>query len=143
MLEADYVRQQLAAVADPVALLEALFAEAPVAFAVAHVDGRCLVVNRAFVVLFGEAPPPDYNLFEDELIAAHGVRPYIERAFRGEPVVVPRFWFDAGAHRAPRHVAIEVAMTPLTDAEDRVQHVALWYRDVTAEHQLRDERRRL
>src|SRR4051812_49041795 len=66
---------ELAPVADPAALLETLFAEAPVAFAIAHVDGRCLVVNRAFVALFGAAPGPGYNIFQDELVAAQGLLP--------------------------------------------------------------------
>ncbi len=145
MVEAEHVKQQLAQVDDPIALLESLFAEAPVAFAVAHVDGRCLVVNRSFVQLFGSAPPPDYNLFQDEIVAAQGLLPYFERAFGGEPVVVPAFWYDASelthVQAEGRRVAIEVSMTPLRDRAGAVQHVALWYKDVTAEHELDDERR--
>jgi signal transduction histidine kinase len=135
---------ELAQVADPASLLETLFAEAPVAFAIAHVDGRCLVVNRAFVALFGSSPPPDYNIFQDELVAAQGLLPYVERAFGGEPVVVPAFWYDAGelAHVPVegRRVAIEVSMTPLTDRAGEVRHVALWYKDVTAAHELGGDR---
>lgn len=59
MVEAEYVSAQLATVADPVYLLETLFAEAHVAFAIAHADGRCLVVNRVFRELFGSVPPPE------------------------------------------------------------------------------------
>ena len=138
MVEAQHVNDQLAQVADPAALLATLFAEAPLAFAIAHVDGRCLLVNRAFVALFGSAPPPGYNIFQDELVAAQGLLPYVERAFGGERVVVPAFWHDATelAHvvTAGRRVAIEVSMTPLTDRAGQVQHVALWYKEVTAEH---------
>jgi|GEM_PF-3686619 len=144
MADAQQVKEQLAQVADPASLLGTLFAEAPTAFAIAHVDGRCLVVNRAFVALFGASPPPDYNIFQDELVEAQGLLPYVERAFGGEAVVVPTFWYDAG-ELSPRRrrVAIEVSMTPLTDGAGEVKHVALWYKDVTAEHELGDDRRLL
>ena len=58
-------------------LLQTLFAEAPVAFAMAHVDGRFLAVKRVFRELFGAVPPSDYNVFRDELVAALGLLPLI------------------------------------------------------------------
>jgi len=147
MAEPEYVRDELGAVADPVFLLETLFAEAPVAFAVAEVDGSCLVVNRVFRDLFGSAPPPDYNIFKDELLAAQGLLPQVRRAFCGEHVVVPAFWYDASklehVHVEGRRVAIELSMTPLKDRDGSVRHVAFCYKDVTAERELEDERRLL
>ena len=124
--------QDKPASADPELLLGALFAEAPVAFAIAHMNGRCVAVNRAFCELFGAAPPASYNLFRDELVVAHGLAPHIERAFRGEPVVAPAFWYDDD-----RRVALELSITPLRDRDDVVRHIALCYRDVTAAHELR------
>jgi PAS domain S-box-containing protein len=144
MAEADQVREQLATVADPVFLLETLFADAPVAFAILHVDGHCLVVNRVFRELFGSAPPPDYNIFKDELIVALGLLPEVQRAFDGEPVVVPAFWYDAGKLEhvwvKGRRVAVELSMTPLKDRDGAVRHVAVCYKDVTAKLELEDER---
>ncbi|HEY0478142.1 MAG TPA: ATP-binding protein [Kofleriaceae bacterium] len=145
MLDAEYVRAHLATVGDPVFLLETLFAEAPVAFAIAHADGRCLVVNRVFRELFGSVPPPDYNIFRDELVAAQGLLPHVERAFGGEPVQVPAFWYDASQLQhvrvEGRRVAIELSMTPLRDRSGAVRHVAFCYNDVTAKLQLEQELR--
>jgi signal transduction histidine kinase len=147
MVDADYVRANLATVADPVLLLETLFAEAPVAFAIAHADGRCLVVNRIFRELFGSIPPADYNIFRDELVAAQGLLPHVERAFCGEPVSVPAFWYDARqlehVRVEGRRVAIELSMIPLKDRDGAVRHVAFCYKDVTAKHELEHERARL
>jgi PAS domain S-box-containing protein len=144
MADADPIREQLATVADPVFLLETLFAEAPVAFAILHVDGHCLVVNRVFRELFGSAPPPDYNIFKDELITALGFLPHIRRAVGGEQVVLPAFWYDASklAHVQVegRRVAIELSMTPLKDRDGAVRHVAMCYKDVTAKLELEHER---
>lgn len=127
MAEAESVRDKLATVADPVFLLETLFAEAPVAFAIANADGSCLVVNRAFRELFGGA---------NDIVTAHGLLPCIARAFGGEHVVIPPFW-----HAADPRIAIEVAMTPLEDRDGAVRHVALSCKDVTAKHALEIELR--
>jgi signal transduction histidine kinase len=144
MAEVEYVRDKLAAVSDPVFLLETLFVEAPVAFALYHVDGHCVVTNRAFCELFGSVPPADYNVFKDELVIRQGLLPYVLRAFGGASVSVPAFWYDASklehVRVAGRRVAIEVSMTPLKDRDGAVRHVALCYKDVTAAHELEDER---
>ncbi|HZJ64358.1 MAG TPA: ATP-binding protein [Kofleriaceae bacterium] len=156
----EYVKNKFAAVADPGSLLETLFAEAPVAFAIAHVDGHCVTVNRAYRELFGAAPPATYSLFTDELMLAQGLVPHVQRAFQGEPVVVPAFWYDASelerrgrenqddarAREAllpqldGRRIAIELSMSPLRDRDGVVRHIALCYKDVTAAHELACER---
>jgi signal transduction histidine kinase len=145
MVDAEYVGANLAAVTDPGFLLETLFAEAPVAFAIAHADGRCLVVNRVFRELFGSVPPPEYNIFRDELVAAQGLLPYVQRAFGGEQVSIPAFWYDASqlehVQVEGRRVAIELSMTPLKDRDGAVRHVAICYKDVTAKHELEHELR--
>ena len=126
----EYVKDKLATIADP-ALLEILFAEAPVAFAVAHADGRLLVVNRAYRELSGAAPPPGHRLLDDELVRAHDLAPYLARAFAGEAVVVPAFWHDAGKHEHvvdPRRVALELSITPLPDRDGATHHIALCFR---------------
>jgi len=144
MADAEHLREALALLPDPAFVLETLFAEAPVAFAIAHADGRCLAVNRVFVELFGSAPPPEYNLFRDEVVAALGLLPYLERAFAGEPVTMPAFWHDASKLQhvrvAGRPIAIEVIATPLKDRDGAVRQVAICYKDVTAERLLADER---
>src|SRR5262245_22768585 len=134
----EYAKDKPATVAEPGPLLEALFAEAPVAFAIAHTDGHCATVNRAFRELFGAAPPATYSLFTDELVIGHGLLPHVQRAFGGEPVVVPVFWYDAQPDG--RRVAIELSITPLRDRDGAVRHIALCYRDVTATHELACER---
>src|SRR5678816_2235076 len=156
----EYVKNKFAAVADPGSLLETLFAEAPVAFAIAHVDGHCVTVNRAYRELFGAAPPATYSLFTDELMLAQGLVPHVQRAFQGEPVVVPAFWYDASelerrgrenqddarAREAllpqldGRRIAIELSLSPLRDRDGVVRHIALCYKDVTAAHELACER---
>jgi len=142
------IAEKLASIDDPKALLESLFAYAPVAFQIYGMDGVCVVNNQAVEKLFGSAPPPGYNIFLDDNAIATGTTELIKRAFAGETVHLPPLWYDPGdlKHvKAPAHrVAIETTMFPLRDAQGAVRHVGLCLKDVTAEMELRrsmEERR--
>jgi signal transduction histidine kinase len=130
MALADQVRDKLDAIADPAFVLETLFTEAPLALAIAGVDGRDPVVNRRFHELFGSRDP----------IGALGLEPYVGRAFGGERVALPVAWYDASQ---PPHavvdglrVALELSLTPLADRDGAVRHVVVSCNDVTAQHAL-------
>jgi PAS domain-containing protein len=82
-LEVEPKMTELGAIADPRALLEGLFEHSPVAFQVYRLDGHCLLVNPAFRELFGSAPPPEYNVLEDELLAQQGSSRSAEASVRG------------------------------------------------------------
>ena len=63
----EEIRARLGQVSDPLALLEGIFACAPVGLQIYEASGRCLLVNQAFRNLFGAEPPPEYNVLEDEI----------------------------------------------------------------------------
>ena len=63
------VQERLKTVLDPIGFLVNLFAHAPVGFAVWSADGHPLLTNGAFMDLFGVEPPPEYNVWEDDLLA--------------------------------------------------------------------------
>src|SRR6185503_10673738 len=88
------LQERLGSVEDPVRFLVNLFAHAPVGFAVWTADGQALLTNNAFMELFHVEPPPEYNVLKDELLAANGMLPLFQRAFAGETVHVPTFWYD-------------------------------------------------
>ncbi|MCC6996252.1 MAG: PAS domain S-box protein [Deltaproteobacteria bacterium] len=135
------VAKQLATVADPVHLLEGLFAFAPVGFQIYDASGHSVVVNKAFRELFGSEPPPDYNILADDLAEKQGLTAEIKRAFAGETVHLPAFWYDPRDLRSVtvtegRRVAIEMTLLPLRDASGAVSHVASCFKDVTPQHVL-------
>ena len=94
MAELDKVRATLAGLPDPVAMLESLFALAPVGFQIYEASGRSILVNQAFLDLFGSEPPPDYNVLRDEIAEKNGVLGLIQRAFKGESITTPPIWYD-------------------------------------------------
>src|SRR5262245_41545049 len=114
----ERVKARLRSVADPVGFLIKLFAHAPVGFAVWDATGHPLLTNKAFLDIFLVEPPPEYNVLADELLAANGMLPLFQRAFAGETVQVPTFWYDPREHTAfaiteGRRVAVSMTIFPL------------------------------
>lgn len=139
----DDLRARLATVADPIAFLEGLFAAAPVGFQIYRRDGHCLLTNRAFRELFGSEPPPEYCIFNDEIAEARGVLGLIRRAFAGETVATPAFWYDPRELKhvtvtEGRRVAISGTFFPVLDRDGAVAHVGIVFKDVTAELSARE-----
>ena len=123
-------------------MLIGLFEHAPMAFQIYQVDGRCLLVNRAFRELFNSEPPPEYNVLQDDLLEQQGFLELVRRAFAGETVSVPAHWYDPRDLRQlsveeGRRVGIEVTLFPLHSGGGAVGHVAVCFKDVTAELELR------
>ncbi len=138
------IQRQLAAIPDPVALLAGLFAFAPVGFQIYRASGHSLLVNAAFIELFGSEPPPDYNVLEDDVLEKRGVLDQIRSAFAGETVHLPPVWYDPRELRSVevtegKRVAIEATFFPLRDGAGALTHVAVVFADRT-ELQLERER---
>jgi two-component system, cell cycle sensor histidine kinase and response regulator CckA len=132
----------LESIDDTLGFLTSLFQHSPVAFQVYRADGHCLLVNAAFRELFGSAPPPEYNVLEDEVLEKLGFLDLVRRAFAGETVRVPAHWYDPREQRqvevpVGRRVGIEVTLFPLRDGEGRTRHVGLCFKDVSAELDLK------
>lgn len=140
----DEILPLLQGIADPAALLQGLFAHLPVGLAIYTVDGRCLLVNRAFREIFGSTPPPEYNILHDDVAERNGLLELIRRAFAGEIVHLPAFWYDP---RELRHVrvcegrraAVEATCFPLFDREGAISHVAIVFADRSAEQLAREQ----
>jgi PAS domain S-box-containing protein len=140
----EAIRAGLANVSDPLSLLEGIFAYAPVGLQIYKADGQCLMVNRAFRELFGSEPPPEYNVLRDEEAARRGILDLIHRAFAGETVDVPPTWYDPRKIEhvqvtEGRRVAIAATFFPLFDRSGAVSHVAIVFKDMTAELLAREE----
>lgn len=139
----DDFRAQLAGIQDPLSLLEGLFAHSPVPYILFKVDGHPLVTNQAYRDMFGAEPPPEYNVLQDEVNVATGLSSAIRRAFDGHSVQTPTFWYDPKELRhivvkEANRVAISCSLFPLFGPGREVTHVAIAFKDVTAELQARE-----
>ena len=79
---------RLSSLEDPARLLQALFLGSPFALQLYSSDGHSLLVNQAFLNLFGSQPPPEYCVLEDDIARQAGILEDIRRAFRGETVTL-------------------------------------------------------
>ena len=149
MPDRERIRAIVAGLPDPVALLISLFAGAPVGFQIYDASGKSLLVNQAFLDMFGSEPPPEYNVLQDEIAAKTGVLGLIQRAFKGETVSTPPVWYDPRELTnvkvtEGRRVAMTATFLPLVDRKGSVTHVAIVFKDLTAElvqrEQLEEER---
>ncbi|HEY0714028.1 MAG TPA: PAS domain S-box protein, partial [Polyangia bacterium] len=139
----DDTSKDLGHVDDPAGVLRDLFAHSPVPYIIFGADGHPLASNRAYREMFGTAPPPEYNVLRDEVTARVGVADLVRRAFQGEAVQTPVFWYDpkelghiqvADAKR----VAIACSFVPLGGTVGRPLQVAVAFKDLTAEYEARE-----
>jgi signal transduction histidine kinase len=151
-LELNQLQKQLEALPDPVSFLTSLFAYAPVGFQIYRTDGYCLLTNKAFRDLFGSEPPPEYNVFEDEIVKAAGILELINRALAGETVQTPTIWYDARELKqvqveSGRRIAISATFFPVFSQDGQVNFIALVFKDETeamlAQERLQAERDQL
>lgn len=138
------VRRRIETIEDPVTLLEGLFAYAPVGLQIYDASGRSVLTNRAFREMFGSEPPPEYNVLEDEIAAREGVLDLIHRAFAGETLKLPPVWYDPRELKRVhveegKRVAIDTTFFPLFDRVGAVSHVAIVFKDLTAELLAREQ----
>jgi len=148
LIQRDHIAAKLSALPNPELLLGSLFAHAPVALQVFDASGHFVVANDALEELFGSTPPPDYNIFLDNLAEEQGVAGLIRRAFAGEVVTLPAAWYDPRdvTHTKVlrgKRVAVQLTLFPLFDAAGSVPYVGFSYKDVTAEMNLREAKEAL
>lgn len=139
----DDIRARLAGISDPMRLLEGIFAYAPFGLQVYRADGHCLLTNKAFRELFGSEPPPEYNVLHDDIAERRGLTDLVRRAFAGETVQTPTFWYDPRELQQVRvtegrRVAVSITMMPLFGPSGAVEHVALVIKDQTEETTARE-----
>lgn len=131
---------------NPSAFLQGFFDMSPVAFQIYSREGRSIMVNPAFIELFGVAPPPEYCVLEDEVAEANGTLELIHRAFKGEPSYIPQAWYDPGELKqvkieGGKRVAIEAILFPVFDSRGEVEFVCFVFKNVTSEALLLEQRK--
>lgn len=130
----DELRRRLAEIPDPLALLEGLFAYAPVGLQVLDAAGRSVLVNQRYRDIFGAVPPPELSVFNDDTPAGLAIRPLFLRAFAGKVVHVPPSWYHPRALPGVtegRRVAVTCTLFPLFGRDGKLSHVGIIGEEVT------------
>ncbi|EKQ69997.1 PAS domain S-box [Leptolyngbyaceae cyanobacterium JSC-12] len=115
-----------------------VFEQSPLAMMRFAPDGRLLCVNPAWETMWGTPPQmlADYNILQDQQIAAIGDQPAVQRAFAGEVVDLPARFYDPAlmGHSGQAHW-VEPFLYPIQDCTGQVLEIILVSRDVTARKQ--------
>lgn len=101
-------------------------------------EGRSIMVNEAFVKMFGQEPPMNYSLLKDPLAESNGATMGFHEALNGNVVSVPAIWFDAPTATKvqvgpSRRLGLDCTAFPIMDSKGEVSHTGFMYRDVTQE----------
>jgi len=125
-----------------------LFEQSPFSIQVFAPDGRSLRVNRGWEELFGttQAALGQYNVLQDQQLAAHGLLPLVERGLAGEVVRLPPIPYELptqleGGARGSKWV--RAILFPLLDVQGRVVEVVCVHEDITNRKRAEDEVRQL
>jgi PAS domain S-box-containing protein len=120
--------------------------QSPISTQIFSPDGRTISTNAAWEKLWGVtlADLPDYNILEDEQLAANGIMPYIQKAFDGTPTEIPPVPYvpDRGEFAGqPRWV--QAFIYPVRDEQAHVREVVLMHEDITERKEIEKQREQL
>jgi PAS domain S-box-containing protein len=128
--ERDQIEKQLRSLVDPIDFLLTVFAQAPIGLAVWSSGGQPLLQNRAFRELLRLDMASEHNVLSSDCLGIGGTAELFRRAFAGETIEVPAFWYEAAG--AGKRVAVSMTLFPMMGSSGEIEHVAATVKDETA-----------
>ena len=119
------------------ALAHMMFDQSPFSSVLYDANGHVVAANAAFVQMWGvgaDSAPPGYSVLADSELARQGALPLVQRAFQGEPVMIPAVRYDISKLSSTGAGSVRWAQGyfyPLKDESGRVQLVLLTHVDLT------------
>lgn len=119
------------------ALARMMFDQSPFSSVLYDAEGHVIAANAAFVGMWGvgaDSAPPGYSVLRDPELERQGAIPLIQRAFDGEPVMIPPVRYDISKLSTTGTGQVRWAQGyfyPLKDQNGRVQQVLLTHIDLT------------
>ena len=131
--------------------LRMIIEQAPVAVVIYGADGRIRAFNAATHRIFGVPVPQrdrfleTHNVLDDPQLEAHGVAPFVRRAYAGEPVHYPPIPYTVpqAAGQPNRLVWLEGVLYPVVDDEGELQEVVALHLDISDRRRAEQESREL
>jgi PAS domain S-box-containing protein len=140
----DDLRDHLDVISDPSGVLASLIEHSPCPLALYNPAGFCVRVNPAYRELFGDEPRHDRELAEDDVLGRSGVLFWVRRAFGGEVITTPSFWYEHPELPQPdarTRIALSARAFPLRDSRGDIEFVAITFSDETDALLLAERRR--
>ena len=134
-----------------------LMEQSPLAMEILNPDGQIIMINKAWLQLWGvneeeaKKATAHYNMLDDPQTVELGVAPLVQKAFAGEPVVLPMIEYSG--QRAAEDVDmpdlkvntvwIQCHLFPIKDKQNEVEFVVNTYNDLSAQTLANQERERI
>jgi PAS domain S-box-containing protein len=130
---------------------KAIFDQSPLSIQIVSNAGKTILINSSFKRLWDisdefaeEFILKEYNILEDPNLEKAGQLDVIKKAFRGESVEVPEFFYDPAAQGHPGRARWASGIVyPLKDPNGEVREVVIIHKDTTNEHVAVEEREKL
>jgi PAS domain S-box-containing protein/excisionase family DNA binding protein len=122
--------------------------QSPLSMQVLSVDGKTLIVNKAWEDLWGAKleQMEDYNILRDKQLSDLGIMPYIKKGFNGESALIPAVKLEP--NKSVKNLTkisyrwIKAFVYPVKDERGSILEVVLVHEDITeqkkAEEALRE-----
>lgn len=113
----------------------ALVHQSPIAYEVYDEGGTQLMVNAAYEAMYGlkaEDSVGKFNVKTDPQVDNLGLRPFVDKAYSGEPVKLPEFEWDPKLSGFPGRARwLSTRIYPLKDDQNVVTNIVITHEDVT------------
>ncbi|MBI2091587.1 MAG: PAS domain-containing sensor histidine kinase [Deltaproteobacteria bacterium] len=111
----------------------------PYAIGFGDKEGHVFKVNKAFIDLFGSAPPPDYNIYKDPNLTKPEFSELFEKMRKGETVAFPEIWFNA--HKAnpnlpDKEICVRTVVFAIKGAGGDILYFIAMHEDITKRKRL-------
>lgn len=128
-----------------------IFEQSPFSIQIFNPEGHVLLVNPAYKKMWGLSDEfirdtilKEYNVRKDPILKKYGLDEAIERAFSGEVVEMPEFYYDPKqAGMQGNSVWAAGLFYPILNQEGEIREVVLIHIEATREHNEREQKNRL
>ncbi len=115
-------------------LLEKIIEKNPYAIGIADKHARIHRINKAFLELFGSAPPKEMSFFDDPTLLACEYAAEIEKAKQGIPAFIPELWYNPHKYfpeYPSKDVCVKSSIIPIHNDNDEISNYIVIHQDIT------------
>jgi len=115
-------------------LLQDIIDKNPISIQIVDAEGYTVLSNAACVKLFGNAPPPEFCVFDDFQIKQQGQEELLQKAKSGEVVFLPDMYYNIREFNPDfpdKPIWIKVVIFPIKKSDGTPERFVMMHEDIT------------
>lgn len=134
-------KEHLKELEDRTLFLETIIEQNPYSIQINDADGHTMLVNKAFLELFGSKPPKEYSTFNDPTLQKMGLGEEIMKLRDGKTIRIPAIpynahWYDP--KYPDKLVYGRATFCPIMDEAGKLKNIVIMHEDITQEKKAMD-----